>query len=338
MNQVTNNSSDEREIDLSQISNKINGFFQKINRSIFKSIRFFINKKLIIGGLIVAGVGLGLYLDRTEKVYDHLIVVKPNFSSVDYLYEKVNLLQSKIKEKDTLFLKSIGIQNSKGLNIIEVEPIIDIYTFVNDKINTVTNAQNTQNFELVKLFSEDGDINKVIKDPTTSKNFAHHQIHIQTDRVVSDKNTIEPILNYLNKNQYFEDIRKVYAENTINKIAKNEETVNQINSLLSSLSDKAGSSNKNDKLVYVNENTQLNDLVQTKTNLTNEIGNERIDLIETEKTIKPKSYLLNKKNTKGVNSRMKLVLPLLFISLYLIIYFFSAFYNKQLLLEQQNKA
>ena len=329
MNQGINNSSDEREIDLSQISNKINGFFQNINRAIFKSIRFFINKKLIFGGLIIAGVGLGLYLDKTEKVYDHLVVVKPNFTSVDYLYEKVNLLQSKIREKDTLFLKSIGIQNPKDLKI---------YTFVNDRINTVTNAQNTQNFELVKLFSEDGDINKVIKDPTTSKNFAHHQIHIQTDRVVTDKNTIDPILNYLNKNEYYENIRRVYAENVVKRIAKNEETVSQINELLNNLSNRSGAGNNNDKLVYYNENTQLNDLVQTKTNLTNEIGNERIDLIETEKTIKPKSYLLNKKNTKGVNSRMKLVLPLLFISLYLIIYFFSAFYRKQLLLEQQSKA
>ena len=68
-------------------------------------------------------------------------------------------------------------------------------------------SQNTQNFELVKLLSDNGDINKVIKDKVTSKNYYHHTLHIVSNGFISNKNTIIPILNYLNSNEYFQEIQ-----------------------------------------------------------------------------------------------------------------------------------
>jgi hypothetical protein len=47
---------------------------------------------------------------KPKKVYDHELIVQPNFGSTDYLYSKVELLASKINERDTVFLKSIGIK------------------------------------------------------------------------------------------------------------------------------------------------------------------------------------------------------------------------------------
>jgi len=146
-------------------------------------------------------------------------------------------LESKVKEGDTVFLKSIGIQNPKNIALIEIDPIVDIYTFVNDKTNTVSNAQNTQNFELVKLLAENSDINKVVKDNTTSKNYYNHQIHIVTRGYVTNTNTILPILNFLNQSEYYEKIKKEYTSNTVNRISKLEETVSQINEILFNFSE-----------------------------------------------------------------------------------------------------
>ena len=106
MSQNTNNS-ENQEIDLSMISNKIKGFFDGVAFSIFKGILFLKRNFLILGILLVVGVGFGIFLDTTNNSYDSEIIVKPNFGSTDYLYSKIDLLESKIKNRDTVFLKTL---------------------------------------------------------------------------------------------------------------------------------------------------------------------------------------------------------------------------------------
>ena len=116
MNTTPPSNSDNQEIDLSQISKKIGEFFESIFTTIFKGILFLKRNLLIVVILFVIGVGLGIYLDKQTKVYDHEIVVSPNFGSNDYLYAKIELIKSKINEADTVFLKKIvGIQEPKKL-------------------------------------------------------------------------------------------------------------------------------------------------------------------------------------------------------------------------------
>jgi hypothetical protein len=327
MSQNTNNS-ENQEIDLSLISDKIKGFFDGIAFSIFKGILFLKRNLIILGVLVVTGVGIGIYFDMTNKSYDSEIIVKPNFGSTDYLYSKIDLLESKIKERDTLLLKAIGIENPKGLNLIEIEPVIDIYTFVNNGYDKSI-AQNSQNFELVKLLAEDGDINKIIKDKVTSKNYSSHKIHLRTKGFVQDQKMIVPILNYLNQNEYFETIRKTYVKNIEIKMLKNEETIGQINALLNEFSNTTNSNQKSDKLVYYNENTQLNDIIRTKEGLLAELANQRLELKNLDSFIKKTSSIINIKNENVTNGNLKFVLPIFFIFGFIFINLFSKFYKKQ---------
>ena len=89
-----------------------------------KTEAYFFKRNIVwVGILFVLGVGLGFYLDKTTKVYEHQIIVTPNFGSNSYLYSKVNLLKSKIAEEDTVFLKNIGFKNVKDISKIEIKPI-----------------------------------------------------------------------------------------------------------------------------------------------------------------------------------------------------------------------
>ena len=336
MNTNNQNNQDNQEIDLSQISKKIGDFFDGISTAIFKSILFFKNNLKFIVPLFIIGAALGYFLDATSKNYDHQVIVTPNFGSTDYLYNKVDLLESKIKENDTVFLKSIGIENPSKISLIEIKPIIDIYSFVNDKTNTVNNAQNTQNFELVKLLSDNGDINKVIKDKVTSKNYYHHTLHIVSNGFISNKNTIIPILNYLNSNEYFQEIQKAYVENVTIKMKENEGIINQINGVLNEFSTTTNSTPKSDKLVYYNDNTQLNEVIKTKNALVAEIGLQKLDLINLNKIIKENSSIINIKNTKNINNKLKFILPILLIFGFIFLKRFQSFYKKQLL-KQESK-
>lgn len=106
---------DSQEIDLSQISRKIGGFFDGIIFNIFRIIFFLKRNIVLVGILLVLGAGLGYFLDKTNKNYENQIVVIPNFDSVDYLYSKIELINSKVKEGDTIFLKNVvGIKNLRN--------------------------------------------------------------------------------------------------------------------------------------------------------------------------------------------------------------------------------
>ncbi len=317
----------DQEIDLYLISRKIGELFQGINKAIFDLIQFLIRKIIILGILFSVGVGLGIYLDKIQKVYDHELIVQPNFGSTDYLYSKVGLLSSKIKERDTVFLKSIGIKEPSRFLKIEIKPIVDIYKFISGNNNT---SINEQNFELLKLMAEDGDMKKIVVEETTSKNYAFHKISFKTNKLVSRKDIIEPLLKYLNSSLHFNQIKEGYIKNTQIKINRNDEIITQIDRFLNNFNKYNEGNTKNDKLVYYNENTQLNDVIQTKNSLINENGRLQLDLINIDEIIKSTSSTSNIRNTESVRGKLKLVLPVLFVSIYLFLYLFINFYKKQL--------
>ncbi|MCD0464373.1 hypothetical protein [Flavobacterium sp. ENC] len=313
-------SDDNQEIDLAQISKRIGGFFESVKTSIFNGIQFFVQNWVIVLILIVAGFAVGLYLD-TKKAYSNEIIVTPNFGSVDYLYSKIDLLESKIISGDTVFLKEIvGIKEPKNLNEIKIKPITDVYNFVKNK---------PENFELLKLLAEDGDVNKVIEESTTSKNYPFQKIIIYTKKKASEEKLIAPLFAYLNTSDYFKKIQKQVYTNTISKIRQNDSIINQIDGVLSNFSSATKYSNRSDKLLYNNENSQLNDIIKTKDVLLSEQGTHRIELIGFDKIIKESSVTMNIEAPKFINGNLKLLLPLVFVLLFVFLNAFNSFYKGQ---------
>ncbi|HEY0092126.1 MAG TPA: hypothetical protein VGB43_06525, partial [Flavobacterium sp.] len=194
MNKNAQKDVDDKEIDLSTVSLNFGNAIQNVNSFIFSCIQFFIKNIIIITVLVLVGIGLGFYLDNTKKTYDHQLIVQPNFGSVDYLYGKIDLINSKIKERDTLFLSSIGIQNPGRLSKIDIEPIVDIYKFVS--------SNNEANFQVFKLLADEGDVKKIVEDRATSKNYTYHLISFSTRYATNNKKTVEPLMAYLNNSEF----------------------------------------------------------------------------------------------------------------------------------------
>jgi hypothetical protein len=270
--------------------------------------------------LLIIGFGLGYYLDKNQKKYDHQIIVAPNFKSTDYLYSKIDLLASKISEKDRVFLKSIGIHNPLQLTKISIEPIVDVYKLINS---------NEQNFELLELMAQNGDLKTIVKESTTSKNYNYHTIILSTNGVTGQGDVVDPILKYLNSSSYFEKIQKISVGNIQQKIKEKEATIVQIDTILNAFSNKNRNAQRSDKLIYYNENTQLSSIINTKDSLVNMLGALKIDLFNSGKVINDNTVIMNIKNGESINGKMKLILPILFISLFIIIGFIVSFYKSQ---------
>lgn len=311
-----------QEIDLSQVSKKIGDFFEGIASKIFRIILFFKRNIVWVGILFVLGVVLGFYLDKTTKVYKNQMIVQPNFGSTDYMYSKIELLNSKIEDNDTIFLKNVlGVKDTKKLLKIEVEPITDVYKFIDD---------NDKNFELIKLMAEDGEIKKILSDNLTSKNYPYHLISFSTLNETNYEKTINPILEFLNKSDYFSSVQKEYVNNVKVKIIENDSIISQINGFLDAFKKTVNGSQKSNNLVYYNENSQLNDVIKTKEALIGEQGTLRLQLLSLDKIVKSNSEVLNIKNTESINGKMKLVLPILFIFIFVLVGYFKSFYKKQM--------
>ena len=313
--------SQDQEIDLGQIFHKVGGIFQSLINKLFDFI-LFVKKNIIqLIILFVIGVGLGLFLDKSNKSFNNEIIVTPNFGSVDYLYSKIELLEAKRKENDTIFFKELGFKNVKELGLIEIEPVLDVFKFVDKK---------PDNFELIKLMAEDGDLNKIIENEVTSKNYPFHLIKFSTSKKTDIDKTVQPLLNYLNDSEYFKTIQKQYLDNETIKMKANDSIIKQIDKLIEGFSKSVSSGSKTDKMVYISDNNQLNEIINTKNLLIAEQGSLRINFINSDKVIKEISTTVNILNSKGLNGKMKLVLPFILIILFLFFKGFQNFYKNQL--------
>lgn len=316
----------DQEIDIFQLSKSIGSFFDRINAMIFRSIHFFVRNWIIVLLLIVLGFGLGWFLDSNKKSFENQVIVTPNFGSVDYLYSKIDLIEAKIIAGDTAFLKNeVGIQNPKSIKKIEIKPIADVYKFIEDK---------EQNFELIKLMAEVGEVKKVLEDNVTSKNYTFHSISFVTNKITNEKDIVEPLLKYLNSSEYFKALQKIGYKNLEQQIIQNDTIIAQIDQVLNGFSNTVKNSSRNDKLVYYNENTQLNDIIKTKQYLIIDQGKNRLKLMNYDKTIKEINAILNINNTKITNGNFKLMLPIFFLFLFVFIHLFLNFYRSQLLKAQ----
>lgn len=319
----------DQEIDIFQLSQSIGGFFDRVNRSVFRAIQFFIRNWIVVLLLVVLGAALGFYLDSNKKSYNNQVVVTPNFESVDYLYAKIDLIQAKIVSGDFDFLRNtVGLADPRAIRKIEIKPIADVYKFIEDK---------EQNFELIKLMAEVGEVKKVLEDNVTSKNYTYHTISFVSSGTVNEKDVVEPLLKYLNNSAYFNSIQKIGYKNLEREIAQNDTIIAQIDDVLNGLSSTAKNSSKNDKLVYYSENLQLNDMIKTKQKLVAEQGKNRFRLITFDKTIKDINATLNINENKTVNGNFKIWLPIFFILLFVLVSLFRKFYRKQLAISNANQ-
>ena len=69
-------------------------------------------------------------------------------------------------------------------------------------------------FELIKLMAEDGNIDKIMKDEITSKNYYHHKISIQTEGMFKK----EDVIDYSKMPEVVPAISNISDEPIINRL------------------------------------------------------------------------------------------------------------------------
>jgi hypothetical protein len=316
------NDLNDQEINLSQLAENIKKISNLILDKLFNIFLFLKKQFFILITLIIVGVAMGAYISKATKSYEQKIIVKPNFKSIDYLYNKIDLINAKLDEKDSAFFNSINITNYNDIMSISIEPIIDIYNFVEN------NGQPT-NLELIKLMATDPNVGNIIKDKVTSKNFKNHLIEFKTKNKYKREELIEPLLEYLNDSEYYSKIKVLALETSLRELKNNDSTLVQIDKILDQLS-KAASNKSSSQSIYINNSDQINDLINQKKTLAKQKTAIQIDLINETHTIKEISSTTNTLELQQKNGDYKFLFPIYFVLAFILIKIFVAFYKSQI--------
>src|SRR5690554_2859775 len=296
------------EIDLGYLFKKSNDFIKKIVRGLFQILDFFKRYFIIVIVLIILGFAYGYYKDATsKKTYINEALVIPNFESVDYLYDKVEVINNKISRGDTLYLQQVLDTNFRKLGGIKIEPIADIYNFVN---------KSRRNFDVLRLIAEKQDFSEYIEDLSTSKYFKYHRMRISIVGVDSSEKIISDLLSFLNNNEHLKEYQKVYVENNKFEIQEHYNMISQIDSLLMA-SSRVGERASN---VTINNTSDLFNLIERKRELLGTIVQLKTSGIDFSAPIKVVSTDYNLETKRFLSFSNKIKYPILFVFLFSMVF------------------
>lgn len=309
----TQNNSDE--IDLGQLFQLIGRGFNAIFRWFLRVFLYLKKNILLLIGLVVIGLAIGYGLNQIiSKKYKTEVIVKPQIESKNYLYDVVAEIQSNIKSKDTMFFKSIGIEDIdfNGLDI-EISRVAEVGNSESD----------LQYLELLQSFENTDAIADIVRAELQNKSSFNHRITFYFKNAAFGKMFSEKILEYINTNNYFNRLLEVYRDNATARIEEDEKLLIQVDKIIENYTNglaSKGNSSSSDKIILDNqEQVNIADIFEYKTGLIRDIESKKLEL---EEHIEPVSIInlgQPQVEQKSFFGKSIVLIPIIFISAFFIL-------------------
>lgn len=247
------------EIDLGILFDKIKSFFKSILIGIVQIIQFFWKHKVRLIIVLVIGVGLQfLFTSVSKKVYKNEFLLKTNFGSVEYAYSKVNYIDSKLKSKDTMFLKSVFGTYYEKVKEVTIEPVIDVYSLVNKS------EENKETFEL--LLDEFGDFS-FIQEELNINEYPNHKIKIYVKGLENNELLANNLYVYLSNNPFYIKLKNNALQNIDEQLIENKKIRAQIDSIIDNELNQIDFSSKKDNTISLSASQDFKGLLNQKKSL-----------------------------------------------------------------------
>ena len=315
-----NSNSSNDEIELGFLFKTMEGIIRKIAKQIFLVLAFFRKYAIIVGILIIAGIGIGYFLDTNSQkipVYENHVIVIPNFESVDYLYETVEELKAKLANNDTIYLQSVLGENYKYLTGVDIEPIVDIYNFA---------SKSQENLQVFNILFKNQELSEFVEDMVTSKYFKYHKMNFSIVGKDNSEIIIQKILDYFNSNEHYKAYQALLKDNTARLIEENTRMIDQVDSLIQTAisygKQSAGSQN-----VLINDNSDLGTLIFRKQAILSDRAALLKESIDEESIVKKVSANYNIINKRFFSFSNKVKLPVLFVLFFSLLFFIRYTYR-----------
>lgn len=309
------NNSDE--IDLGQLFQMIGKGFNNIFTAFLKFFLYIKKNLILLLSLILIGAAVGYILSKiVSKQYKTEVIVSPQLESKNYLYEVISEIQSNIKAKDTLFFKSLGIENIdfRGLEI-GITRVID---------GTSTDSD-TKYLELLQGFNNTDAIADIVRAELQNNSSYNHLITIQYKDAQFGREFAKGIINYINANDYFKELVKVYRSNATYRIQENETLLKQVDDIIVNYTNSLGtkSSNAVNERIVLDNQEQVNiaDIFEYKTLLIRDIEVKKLELVKLAEPISIVNFGKSQEVQKPFFVKNIVLIPMVLLLLFFFISF-----------------
>ena len=200
---------------------------------------------------------------------------------------------------------------------LEVKPI--------ENLNNVLN--NKDNLEIFKALTENGkNLSDVFDKEQLKKNYKYHVITVTTNST----SNLEKITNYflksINDKSYYKVRSKLALANQEQAKLQAEKSIEQINRILENLG--SGSLSGVGKDLNINNYDQLSNVIELKSFYIKELASINTRLIEFRSAIYPVDISYNNKVNSKIYQKFTVLLPLIFVGVFLLISYIKYFFNK----------
>jgi hypothetical protein len=319
------NTTSNDEIDLGQLFQMIGNGFNRIFRSFLSVFIYLKRHAIILSILVIVGVATGFGLNKIIKEkFKTEVIVKPNLESKNYLYDVIAEIQANIKAEDTVFFRELGIdvENLKDFELV-VAPVSG-----ENKKNLETEMKY---LELLQSFENTGAISDIVRAEILDKSSINQRITFYYKSSNLGQEYSKKFMDYINSNEYYNQIVKTYTENALNRIKQNDSLVNQLDELIANYSKKMlkEEPSSEGRLILDNEQ-QLNipGLFNLKNELIRDTESKKLELERRKDAITIINFGKTQKVIKPLFKKNIILFPILFLGLFFL-YSFIKFLNKK---------
>ncbi|TLP80744.1 hypothetical protein [Maribacter sp. ACAM166] len=323
-NQTPENQNSSDEIDLGQLFKLIGKGFNSVFRSFLRFFLYLKKNIFILIGLVVVGLAVGYGLNKIiSKKLKTEVIVKPQMESKNYLYDVINEIQSNIDSKDTLFFKSIGIEeiDFDGLEV-HISRVVEEGNLEND----------LQYFELLQSFENTDAIADIVKAELQNKSSFNHRITFYYKNVELGKNFANKVMLYINTNIYFDGLIEVSRGNATSRIEQNQVLLKQVDEIITNYTNSLAVKKERpigERIVLDNqEQVNIADLFQYKNLLIRDIETKKLELKERTEPVSIINFGQPQAVKKSFFGKSIVFIPLLLLCLFFFVSILGYLNNK----------
>jgi len=319
------------EIDLGQVLKGVKSSINRLQGKLFDFLLLIVKYKTILISLLVVGFVIGYILDEQKTQLKRTeVVVIPNFDSSDFLYrniENVNSLFSKNRKEE---LQDIFGEFFDGVHSLDINPIYDLRLLM----------RSSELMDILKESVKDNRLGWIQEEFKKGRIQKYHSIEIVTDEDTDALAVAHRLIDFLNDNDFYKQIRLISLENVKFQLEEFDRTLVQIDSVISATTSKKMNSIPTSQGFFLNDNSHISSLIEYKSVILEEKFEklrryeQKDDVIH---LVSIDTYTEIKRSM--IFSRLKLSLPallvfgfigsLLFVSYVRHISKYSKYYNKK---------
>ena len=339
---MKNNLKENKELDIVVLLEKIKLLFLGILLQFFRKSKLFLSawKQLLV--IIIFGVVAGYFLNDKENdsTKEASALIKINFDAGNYVYNTIDLINQKINSEDTdFFSNDLKLNSDEKIDEVSITPVIDIKDIMVNDINANEIRALFENLEYEDGFS----VSEGFKP-----DYDYHNLKISVSGNSSIE-TINKIIEFINNNPMFIELRERNLQRITTILYDNEETIKQIDKLLENITLSALPNTTvptNDEIqwhgsksaatafklessgLYIdNKDFKPTELIKTKITLQNEnqeLKKERLTAKDTVMIVNNSNVLIT---DNSLFSNKMVYYPILFFFIYLIVFSLVSLYS-----------